>query len=163
MDPCLPLLTPSGASSRGNHPLIDCWWKASWSRRVAWPPPRTCPDRRDPPQTERVPLVSAHDLHLRTLCPEQTWWCRTKKKKSRRIVMGVFLNWSGGLTFILVKHFVFYPVLLHTAGIQTFLEDNDKLVTKHMGQAMLGWWSVVILPLGQLLQLGHHVQVFPRS
>lgn len=58
------------------------------------------------------------------------------------------------------KHFVFYTVLQDTAGIQTFLEDNDKLLTKHTGQAMLGWWSVVMLPLGQLLQLGHHVRVF---
>lgn len=72
MDPCLLCLTPSCASSRDSHPLIGCWWKASWSRRAAWPPPRTCPDRRDPPQTERVPLASGRDLHLRTLCLEQT-------------------------------------------------------------------------------------------
>lgn len=154
MDPCLLLLTPSCASSRGSHPLTDCWWKASWSRRVAWPPPRTCPDRRDPPQTERVPLASAHDLHLRTLCLEQTWW------KTESSLWGISSTDLEVITFTLVKHFVFYTVLPHTAGIQTFLEDNDELVTKHMGQAMLGWWSVVMLPLGQLLQLGHHVRVF---
>lgn len=61
------------------------------------------------------------------------------QKKAEESSWRVFLNRFGGLTFTLVKQFVFYPVLLHTAGIQTFLEDNDKLVTKHMGQAMLGW------------------------
>lgn len=61
------------------------------------------------------------------------------QKKTGESSWGDCLNRFGGLTFTLVKHFAFYPVLLHTAGIQTFLEDNDKLVTKHMGQAMLGW------------------------
>lgn len=60
--------------------------------------------------------------------------------KNRRIITeSFFLTNLEVITFTLVKHFVFYPVLQHTAGNQTFLEDNDKLVTKHMGQAMLGW------------------------
>lgn len=50
------------------------------------------------------------------------------------------------------------PVATHT-----FLKDNDKLVTKHMGQAMLGWWSVALLPQGQGLLLGQHVCACPVS
>lgn len=35
--------------------------------------------------------------------------------------------------------FIFRTVAEHPAASPTFLEDNDKSVTKHMGQAMLGW------------------------
>ena len=49
-------LTPCGASCRGSRPCWSArWWRASWSRRAAWPPPRTCPDRRDPPRTAPGP------------------------------------------------------------------------------------------------------------
>lgn len=69
---CPTTLTPSCVSCRGSRPLSGRWWKASWNHRAAWPPPRTCPDRRDPPQTGLALLASARGLHLRTLCQEQT-------------------------------------------------------------------------------------------
>ena len=80
--------------------------------------------------------------------------------ENKIIIMGISSTNLEVTAFTLAKHLVFYTVIQNAAGIQTFLEDNDKLVTKHTGQAMLGWWSVVMLPLGQLLQLGHHVRVF---
>lgn len=48
------LLTPSSVSCHGSRLLSGHWWTASWSRRAVWPLPRTCPDRRDPLQTELV-------------------------------------------------------------------------------------------------------------
>lgn len=59
--------------------------------------------------------------------------------ENRIIIVGISSTNLEVINFTLAKHFVFYTVLQHTAGIQTFLEDNDKLVTKHTGQAMLGW------------------------
>lgn len=53
--------------------------------------------------------------------------------------MGNVFNQLEVTASTLAQHFVFCTVRQHTAGIPTFLEDNDKLVTKHTGQAMLGW------------------------